>query len=86
MCGPAPCDKPDCTWSENARAQAEIRHLRNMASDWEREQYLKLVASSRGDATAEALRAEVQGERKATSDPRPPGHFLRSAKPVQFSL
>lgn len=59
MCGPAPCMKPDCTWSEKFRAETEAREVMG----WSRERrtvYYAGVKAKRGETAAQALIAEVK--------------------------
>lgn len=58
MCGPAPCDSPDCTWSESFREKSEIKSLLAKTPD-QRESYLAAVASKRGQAAADRLREHL---------------------------
>lgn len=63
MCGRAPCDKPDCTWSEQYRAQCEARIVMRWEKD-RRQAYYQKVAKTRGEAAARALIAAVRQEWK----------------------
>ncbi len=61
MCGPKPCDKPDCTWGESHRAACEARAV----LQWPREQraeYYEKVRRWRGQEAAQRLIADVRRE------------------------
>ena len=61
MCGKAPCDKADCTWSELYRAQCEAKTVMRWAKE-KRQAYYREVAKTRGEAAARALIAAVRQE------------------------
>lgn len=61
MCGPKPCDNPDCTWSEAHRARCEARTVM-MWPVQNRKAYYAKVAEKRGDAAARQLVAAVSTE------------------------
>ena len=61
MCGKAPCEKADCTWSEQYRAQCEARVVMRWEKDrWQ--SYYQKVAKTRGETAARALIAAVRQE------------------------
>ena len=67
MCGKAPCEKADCTWSEQYRAQCEARVVMRWEKDrWQ--SYYQKVAKTRGETAARALIAAVRQERKKAED------------------
>ena len=61
MCGPKPCDKPDCTWSEAHRARCEARTVMRWP-EIERKAYYGMVAEKRGRDAARQLVADVSTE------------------------
>lgn len=63
MCGKAPCDKTDCTWSEQYRAQCEARVVMRWPKG-KRQAYYQKVAKTRGEAAARALISAVRQEWK----------------------
>lgn len=63
MCGKAPCEKTDCTWSEQYRAQCEARVVMRWPKE-KRQAYYRQVAKTRGEAAARALIAAVRREWK----------------------
>jgi hypothetical protein len=63
MCGPKPCDKPDCTWSEAHRARCEARTVMRWPNS-ERKRYYGMVAEKRGSDAARQLVADVSTEWK----------------------
>lgn len=63
MCGPAPCDKPDCTWGEAFRAKTEIKYVQKLTSD-ECDDYLKEVSRHRGPEAAAQLRSAAGVDKK----------------------
>ena len=72
MCGPAPCDKPNCTWGEKHRRECEAREVML----WSREQrteYYADVKKRRGEAAAQDLIMEVKQQwlREQESKTRP---------------
>ena len=68
MCGPLPCDSPDCTWGERHRRQCEARHVMRLAQDKRRE-YYAAVAKKRGQPAFVELKAEVTAQwRKENTD------------------
>ena len=66
MCGPTPCSKPDCTWSEAHRAACEARLVMSWPSH-ERKAYYAMVKRKRGDVAAAALIVDVNREWKKTN-------------------
>lgn len=58
MCGPNPCDKSSCTWSENWRRETEARAVLAMPLHNRRE-FLAQVEKRRGKLAAEALKTEM---------------------------
>ena len=67
MCGKAPCEKTDCTWSEQYRAQCEARIVMRWEKD-RRQAYYQKVAKTRGEAAACALIAAVRQEWEEAKD------------------
>lgn len=61
MCGPSPCDQPDCTWSEAHRARCEARTVMLWPAQ-ERKAYYGMVAEKRGTGAARQLVADVSTE------------------------
>lgn len=64
MCGPAPCTKPDCTWSEKHRAECEAREVLG----WEKARrlaYYGQVKAKRGEAAMQRLVDEVKRQWQA---------------------
>ena len=59
MCGRAPCDKPDCTWSEAWRFECECRHVLSMSKD-RRADWYKGVQKARGEESMERLKNGVK--------------------------
>lgn len=58
MCGPSPCDKPNCTWSETHRHECEAREVMR----WDKERrtaYFQGVKKQRGKVAAKELIGEV---------------------------
>lgn len=55
MCGPLPCDKPECTWKEPFRHKTELAFVHSM-DPFARDAYLALVTKSRGADAANKLR------------------------------
>lgn len=59
MCGQAPCEKPDCTWSEKHRAECEAREVLG----WDKGRrlaYYANVKAKRGDQAMQQLVDEVK--------------------------
>lgn len=63
MCGPAPCDKPDCTWGEAFRAKTEIKYVQSLAPA-ACDDYLKEVTRHRGQEAATQLRIAAGVDKK----------------------
>lgn len=66
MCGPKPCDQPDCTWSEPHRALCEARTV----AAWDKKQrmdYYSDVRAKRGDNAARKLAEAVNETRRAAN-------------------
>lgn len=61
MCGPAPCDKPSCTWGEKHRRECEAREVLSWSKDT-RTAYYAMVRERRGEASAQQLIADVKAE------------------------
>lgn len=59
MCGPTPCEKELCTWSEKYRFQCEARFIARLPDD-RRTQYLKNIARRRGESAMEDIKAEAR--------------------------
>lgn len=59
MCKAAPCDKPDCTWSEQHRRECEARHVMAMPREVRMGFYTR-VKKIRGEAAAQRLVDEVK--------------------------
>lgn len=59
MCGIAPCEKQECTWSEPFRAACEARWVltQQLAA---RRQYLADVEKRRGKSSADNLKADIE--------------------------
>lgn len=55
MCGPAPCSKPNCTWSEAWKAACEARQVATKPAEWRRDFYAE-VAKRRGHAVLADLK------------------------------
>lgn len=65
MCGHHPCDKPDCTHSEQHRAECEARTVMR----WHRaarQDYYARVGRARGEKAARELAAAVSEQWKKT--------------------
>lgn len=65
MCGPAPCAKPNCTWSASHRLQCEAR----LVMRWDRITRLAYYADvkrQRGEAAAQQLIEETQKQWKTS--------------------
>ena len=63
MCGPRPCDKPDCTWSEAHRALCEAKTVAEWIRD-KRSAYYKDVDLKRGRKAATDLVEAVNAIRR----------------------
>ena len=63
MCGKSPCDKPDCTWSEQFRHECEARSVMSKPKHW-RDEYYALCLKHRGKAAVKRLVDEVNRLRK----------------------
>lgn len=61
MCGPRPCDKPLCTWSEEWRAQCEARSVMRRPKE-ERAAYYADVKRYRGEKGLQDLIERVRNE------------------------
>ena len=59
MCGRAPCDKPNCTWSEAWRAECEAREVMRWSRE-KRAEYYADVKKLRGEAAAQELIKNVR--------------------------
>lgn len=59
MCGPAPCDRPNCTWSPQHLATCEAREVMRWPGQ-KRAEYYADVKKRRGDAAAQELIKEVK--------------------------
>ena len=65
MCGPKPCDKPNCTWAEKHRRECEARTVMR----WDKERrnaYFLDVKKKRGTAAAKELIGEVNRQWKTS--------------------
>ena len=71
MCGPKPCDKPDCTWSEAHRARCEARTVMRWP-EMERKAYYVMVAEKRGEEAARKLTLDVSEAWRTSQTKRPP--------------
>lgn len=61
MCGPAPCEKPECTWSSRHRLECEAR----LVMRWDRLTrlaYYADVKKKRGAAATQELIREVKNQ------------------------
>ena len=58
MCGPSPCHKPNCTWSESHRRECEARAALALPLAIRRE-FLATVEKRRGKPAADALKTEM---------------------------
>ena len=56
MCGPAPCDKPNCTWSESYREACWLRHIAKQPAEWRAKHYAEFEKKHGKPATAELKR------------------------------
>ena len=68
MCGKAPCDKPNCSWSEDYRRQCEARTVMR----WDkvrRTDYYAKVTALRGQESAQQLKDEVNRQWKLSQQP-----------------
>lgn len=64
MCGPAACEKPECTWTETHRHECEAREVLK----WDRERrlaYYGQVKAKRGEAAMQRLVDEVKRQWQA---------------------
>ena len=61
MCGPSPCEKPNCTWGERHREACEARSLLTMPHE-RRAAYYEQIAKKRGTAALQSLKAAVMAE------------------------
>lgn len=68
MCGPAPCDKPSCTWVEKHRRECEARDVLTMPRV-KRIEYYAGVKRHRGEAALKDLIEEVKKQWNATQQP-----------------
>ena len=59
MCGRAPCDKPNCTWTERNRRECEAREVMLWSRE-KRTEYYADVKKRRGEAAAKDLVTEVK--------------------------
>jgi hypothetical protein len=62
MCGKAPCDKPNCTWSEIHRRLCEARWVCALPNLEVRQAYLTQVEKARGKPATDQLRQDVKLE------------------------
>lgn len=66
MCGHKPCDKQQCTWSEEHRAMCEAKTV----AAWEKQRrmdYYGEVRNKRGDDSSRRLVAAVNDVRRLAS-------------------
>lgn len=63
MCGADPCDKPDCTHSEQHRAECEARTVMRWPRA-QRQDYYDKVKRARGEKAAKELAAAVSEQWK----------------------
>lgn len=68
MCGPRPCDKPNCSWSEHFKAECEARQVAKMPAEWRKSFYLE-VEKQRGKAALEDLKTRVGQAWKQSQQP-----------------
>lgn len=58
MCGPSPCEKPNCTWSEAFREECLLRHIGKQPGAW-RASYYAEHQKKHGPAATSELKRKV---------------------------
>lgn len=65
MCGPKPCDKPSCTWSERYRLECEARWVLTLDKD-ARKAFYRGAKAKRGELAVKQLIVEVKRQWNAS--------------------
>lgn len=68
MCGEKPCDKPNCTWSPEWKAECEARMVAKMPAEWRRDFYIE-VEKKRGKTALADLKKRVGEAWKKNQQP-----------------
>lgn len=68
MCGAAPCDKPNCTWSEPWKLECEARLVAKMPAEWRKDFYTE-VEKKRGKQALDDLKLRVGQAWKKSQQP-----------------